>query len=64
MRGTVGRGDLGEPQLTDVARQRRLRDVVTFRLQPLAELLLAAHHVLPDDPQDGRVPLGFHEPEI
>src|SRR5688572_12708129 len=64
VRSAVGRGYLGEAQLADVARQRRLRHVESFGLETLAQLLLTAHRISTQDAQDGRVTLRFHWPEI
>jgi arginine repressor len=56
--------DIRELGLAKVAGQRRLRHVVPFGLETLAQLLLAAYRLPSNDPQDGRVTLRFHVAEI
>ena len=64
MRATVRRRHLRESEFANVTGQRRLRHVVPFSFETLAQLLLAAHRLSSDDPEDGRVPLRFHVAEI
>src|SRR6267142_1224575 len=64
MRAAIRRGHLREAELANVTRQRRLRHVVAFGLETLAQLLLAAYRLSSDDPQDGCVTLRFHGAEI
>src|SRR5207302_1249654 len=60
VRAAVRRRDLGEPQVTDVARQRGLGDVEALALEELTQLLLARDGLRADDLQDRRVALRFH----
>jgi len=60
VRATVRRRDLGQAQVPDVARQRRLRDVEPLGLEELAQLLLARDGLRADDLEDRGVTLRFH----
>ena len=51
--GTRRRRPLDQPELLDIARKRRLRDVEARGHQMLPQLLLAAHRLALDDLEDG-----------
>ena len=54
---SIGSRDAGEPELAQIARQRRLGDVPAPLQEQFAEILLAAYNPRLDDLQNGVVPL-------
>jgi len=60
VRAAVRRRDLGQPQVADVPRQRRLRNVEPLGLEKLTQLFLARDGLRAHDLEDRGVTLGFH----
>src|SRR6187200_3326352 len=58
--GTSGISQLGQAKLSDIAGERRLGNDDTNGSQSVLQIILTVDSAFADDPQNCRLPLGFH----